>query len=891
MRYIFAETDRAFQIKRIKEGIEEHRSRGASNPKSFQMRDVYDDILQQLSDRFLGHWKDQMAVVGLGGYGRMEMSPYSDIDLLFLKPENAPEGMYTGIRNILYLLWDSKVELGHSVRTVRECTEEAVKDLAVLTSLMDTRPIWGDERIFRSLLIERERLIRETDPLDLYLRIEAEIRKSCEEFGQTIYLLEPYVKEGPGSLRYMQLIAWLGRLIFGCAGPEELPIVGVCGWKSVEDVRAGLSFLSEVRTRLHLLSGRRDDRLKFEAQTAIAEQMGFMDTPERRGVVSFMREYYRHVSTMEFFGQRVLARARLFLAASGGALVKRMLLGAGLYMGAGGINSYDAEDGSFDAAAMLRAFLKVAETGTDLDIRLTDLIRIRVRSLSNGWIREREVNSLFLEIFHSGGAVAKAMKIMMNTGFLERFIAEFEAVRFLRLHDVYHIYTVDRHTIAVLEQIDRLGKPPDDNEDMLLRSIFARIEKPELVYLAGLLHDIGKGRGPGHEIRGEQIARPVLERLGLSKDDVEDVLFLVRNHLAMTHLAFKKDLHDQVLLTRFAETVIRKRRLDMLMILTHADLRATGPSGFNSWRGLLLEELYYRTLDEIDRESAEGEDLGEWLQQIKAVVRDLTPPELRGEELETYLEGAQHRYLLDFYPETIADHYRDMRGYLKAHGKDAFDMEDILITRGDNPAAGYSAITIMCKDRSGLFYRFAGIFSANRVNILSAWSHSVGGEVAVATFHVHEIPEGCLSDPHLWESLQNDLKTVIGGARDFDELVKSRRVVGTRFSSSGTPRHKLSVNIDNAASDRATVVEVYAHDRPWLLYDITRRLWELGVYIVLTKITTEGRRAADTFYVVDEHGEKVADFERLDQTKAKLRDHLAAMEESLLGQPKSMAVF
>ncbi len=242
---------------------------------------------------------------------------------------------------------------------------------------------------------------------------------------------------------------------------------------------------------------------------------------------------------------------------------------------------------------MIHAFQKIAETGCDLDIRLVDLIRKRLRSLQDDVAADPEVNLLFLDTFRKSGSVARALSAMMKIGFLERFIPEFAWVRFLPQHDVYHQYTVDLHTIAVLENIDSFATP-NDPDDTLLHTIFSKLESKEVLYLAGLFHDIAKGRGPGHEVRGEETARSVLERLGLPGDHLDEVCFIIRNHLAMTHLAFKKDLHDEALVSRFAETVMHKRRLDLLMLLTHADLRAVGPTALSSWRKMLLEELYYR---------------------------------------------------------------------------------------------------------------------------------------------------------------------------------------------------------------------------------------------------------------------------------------------------------
>jgi [protein-PII] uridylyltransferase len=882
MRFIFADHDRSSQLARIREGIAQYRDKGASDPANFHMHAVYDNLLVQLADHFLGYWKDRIALVGLGGYGRREMSPYSDIDMLFVRPEDAPEGVYRGIRGLLYLLWDARVELGHSVRTVEECVQEAQKDLAVLTSLMDTRLVWGDERIYRQLVIHRERLLLETDPLDLYLRIEAEVRKSSEKFGHTIYLLEPHLKEGPGSLRYIQLIAWLVRMIFGIADLDDLPHAGICGPRAVREAKAGRTFLAELRARLHFLAGRRDDRLKFDMQSVLAQQMGFENAPERQDVEAFMREYYRHAATMDFFGRRVFAKTRLYLRPKTASEVKRLRLDASFYIGAGGINHYDPEAFGRDPREILQAFTRISETRCELDIRLVDLILERLRSTDGSLLRDPEANRLFLDIFRKSGTVALTLNSMMKIGFLERFIEEFARVRFLPQHDIYHQYTVDLHTIAVLENMDSFAGQTGAREDSLLRTIFSRLENPEVLYLSGLFHDMAKGAGAGHEIRGEEMARPVLERLGLPADHIDEVCFLIRNHLAMTHLAFRKDLHDAALVNRFAENIMHKRRLDLLMLLTHADLRAVGPTAFNSWRKMLLEELYYRTLDVIEGEGVDGEDLGDWVKQIKATVREIVPAHAAGPVLDKYLEDAGSRYFLDFYPGVIAEHFVSLSSYLHQVGREELEAGDLMASKVDHRGPGYSAITLITRDRQGLFFRIAGTLSANRINILSAWTHSIG-RTAVATFHVNDIPEGALDDPQRWGSFRTDFERVLKAEVSVDELMAVRKGGRRLFGASGAPRFPLKVEVDNAASGRATIIEVYAHDRVGLLYDITRKLTSLGLNIVLTKISTEIDQAADIFYVQDEAGNKIIDFERLDEIRESLHRHLVAMEESYFG--------
>ncbi|MBM3301686.1 MAG: hypothetical protein FJY85_17270, partial [Deltaproteobacteria bacterium] len=360
----------------------------------------------------------------------------------------------------------------------------------------------------------------------------------------------------------------------------------------------------------------------------------------------------------------------------------------------------------------------------------------------------------------------------------------------------------------------------------------------------------------------------------------------IRNHLAMTRLAFKKDLHDSAMVSRFAENVMSKRRLDLLLLLTHADLLAVGPTAMNSWRKMLLEELYYRTMDVLGGAGPEGEDLADWVGQIKAFIRELVPSKHQGAPLEKFLEAAGSRYFLDFYPGVIVEHYVDLRDFLVSRNQDTLKLTEVIARKSDHHRPpGYSAITLIIRDRQGIFYRIAGTMSANRINILSAWSHSIGN-IAIGTFHVNDFPEGPLDDPERWEKFQSDFSRVIAGDADVDELVAARRRSRTAFATSSRPRFPLKVEIDNAASDRATIVEVYAHDRPGLLYDITRCLSSLDLDIVLTKITTEVDQAADIFYVHDNHGNKILDVDHLNRIRVTLRDHLVAMEREYFDNGK-----
>ena len=809
------------------------------------------------------------------------MSPYSDIDLIFLLPDDPRDGIFEAITTMLHMVWDSKVETGYSVRTVKECREEAEKDLAVLTSLLDIRLIWGSQETFQRLVEERETLVDEKDPLDLYLLVEDGIRLSCEQ-NRTIYLLEPHLKEGPGSLRYVQLIAWLSQMLFGTAGLADLVLIGVCDEKSVTEARQAVAFVAELRTRLHYMTARGEDRLSFDIQARMAAHLGYTDTPRQPGVVRFMRDYYRHAATLDFFGRRVLAWARLYLRPGVVPDVKRLKINDSFYIGAGGINRFDTDHFCDTPLELLEAFRMIAKTDCELDIRLVDLIGSRLDLVDDAFINDPRANSIFVEIFGLKGTVGKAVRAMMKTGFLERFIREFGRIRCLPTYDAYHHYTVDQHTILVLEGLDYFSRPDVDEKDGLLKTILSRLENPAVLYLAALFHDMGKGSGAGHEVRGEVIARPVLERLGLPSRDVEDVCFLIRNHLAIPHLAFRKDIHDHGLIGRFAETMATKRRLDLLYLLTHADLGAVGPVDMGPWRRLLLEEVYYRTIDALRSESAGGEDLEEWLQELRWLIPRLVLEQYRDVHLDRFIKGTTPRYLLDFYPGVIAEHYVVIREHLDKTGLDSLQPTEVVVRRTDHAEPGYTAVTLIASDRPGLFFRFAGALSANGINILSAWTHSIGDNVVVATFHCNDVLGGALADGERWERFNVTVTKVISGELDIGEVMEKRRQANEWSPRKFVRTYPLRVEIDNAASDRATIVEVYAQDRPGLLYDIGRWISTLKLNILLTKITTERDQAADIFYVMDQEGNKIVDFNRLDEIKDVLTDQLAKIEDEIL---------
>ncbi len=785
--------------------------------------------------------KERLAVVAVGGYGRGEMSPGSDVDIMFLYPWKASVYVQTVTERVLYALWDLGLQVGNAVRRIGDAVKLSQADLTVRTAFLDSRFLTGDRSLFDEYLrvIRKEVLYKDVAGfIDEKLR---ELRQRHEKFGGSVYILEPNVKEGQGGLRDVHTALWIAKAKFKIAELKELKFKGVMTEREYALVERAIDFLWQVRNELHYRSGRKNDRLTFEHQEAIADALGFRATRRSLGVERFMRAYYLRALAITEFSERVIAHCRESRSRTRtlvGYLTQREV--------APGFKLFNGEltvtrPGLFAErpAAMMEAFEHAARLGVPLSGYLEELIRQNLGRVDAAFRRDPEVNASFRRLLTLKRGVGSALRAMNRLHFLGLYVPEFGRLLCKMQHDVYHVYTVDEHLLKAVGQLRRLQKGEYTERFPQLSAIADEIERPDLLILGVFLHDIGKGHGHGHVPRGARIAVRVGTRMGYPPEDVEVLEFLALHHLTMSQLAQKRDLSDEKLVRGFARTVGTLERLKMLYLLTFADMRAVGPEVWTPWKGSLLQELYEKTA---------------------AVLRDghLVPG--RPEERAAYFRTLPPRYLLINSAEEIAAHAR------------------VALGQGDRPLAtslthrpdrGYSELVVSTLDMPGLFAKIAGVLAGHAVNILSAQIHTRRDGYALDIFQLTSPVGDVLADPRRWERVLADLEAAITGRLRVADLVARHRRP-TLLSGRPRPKVATSVEIDNEASDAYTVIDVYAQDRIGLLYSITSALASLGLTIAISKITTKGDKAEDVFYVSDIFGQKITSPQRLEDIRTAL---------------------
>lgn len=642
------------------------------------------------------------ALVAVGGYGRCELAPFSDVDLAFVHGDRAPEELRAFIEQVLRLLWDGGLVIGHSVRSIGESVRVAREDPRVATALQETRYLWGSPAIVRRLRESLQAALYE-DRRQRLLFLEA-LRREWERryarMGEIIGVQEPHVKEGAGGLRDLHAIRWVGRAQYGSAGMETLCAEGHVSSAEYAVLRSAHDFLLRVRNGLHFLTGRKTDQLTVDLQPMLAAHLGYMPQRGLRAFEVFMREYYHQAHGLHEI-------ARSFLARAWGATTRRRVWAfrerrrLGAFEIADGKLFLREEGGRLDVSPawdlllLVEAF-RVAQTErVTLSEELRRTIREHAPALGRILRQRPEARHLFLQIVGHRGEVARMLRLMHETGVLGRFLPEFGRLTFLVQHDPDHAYTVDEHTFQALEALDRIWQDPADAQQARLRQVFSEITDAVPLYLGLLFHDLGKGRGHGHVPRSVRLARRALRRLGLGPQRQQAVLFLVARHLLMSHLAWRRDVTEEGVIAELVAALgegDRLERLNMLLLLTYADTAGVGPGVWTQWKGLLLWELYERARRWLTRQG-EGE-----LLPIEEVARALDG-EFSRSEIERHLAELPQRYGRATPPEQIAEHLRLVRRV----------PEEFVVLRWRTVReGGCTELTLSTFDQPGLFARIAG---------------------------------------------------------------------------------------------------------------------------------------------------------------------------------------
>lgn len=778
---------------------------------------------------------DNMALMALGGYGRKELFPYSDIDLMLLYHPASENKLNEVAEALFYPLWDAGLEVGHGVRTKERCLDEAGKDFFLQVSLLDARLIAGSEELFNSLMHDFQKIFIEGQRKTFLLDMLSHRKKRHERFGNHSFLLEPHIKESRGGFRDIQAMIWSAQVIFGLKKPSDLETAGLLTHEELQTFEQASNNLIKIRNRLHYICGRKNDQLYFEHQEKMAKAFAFKDTKGILGVENFMRETHSHLQTIAITTDLFFEHANEVLG-----LVKNdrkpKQLEPGLTLRQGRIHLTDPDLARKRPHLLMRALGHVAKTGFPLHHRTKKMISQMLDLIDDKARSSKLMSRAFLETIQSKTAPLQALTDMLECGLLETYIPEFKHLKSLAQHDIYHVFTVDRHLLQTVEEMNKLR----DSE----HTLFISVQSQYLLFLASLLHDIGKGYGKDHSKHGAELIKDITTRLYLSEAETACLSFLVREHLYLAEIAQRRDLEDEALIIRCAKHIGDPDRLTMLYLLTIADARATGPSAWSEWKAALLLELYLKTINALSRDDLSIPDPNQESDWMRKEVA-----EILGDKSPVPLDILSADYLAGFTPQEVARH-------ITFH--QLLSKQEIILKASQHE--GHWKILVMTKDRPGILNKICGVFTLHNLKVHAAQIYTWDDGTVVDEIQVSPVTNNTFADQN-WQALEDDLGKAIDCRLGLTHrLHKKLQPYGPNPSQMGR-RPPAKVVLDTTASDSYTIIEVFAENRAGLLYDITHTLSDFGINTYRAKIGTKGDQIVDVFYVLDHKGEKIKDKE------------------------------
>ena len=843
-------------LKRLKQEYTAHPSgRGFTNKHS----DLIDDIIKALAEKALGEAglksgaTENIAVIALGSYGRRELCPFSDIDLMVLHRMKDKTTLKRIAEGIFYPLWDLGLQVGHGTRTIKEFLAVAATDLEVQTSILDGRLIAGNGALLASLeegMIKHLRSKGGKRFLQALLK-ENEVRH--KQFGQTAYLLEPDIKEGEGGLRDIQAILWAAQGLLGYTSLTDFVAGGYLTEFDAKTLQQAFEFLLLIRNHLHYITGRENDRLFFEYQEEISKVLGFKNENGISGTERFMRSFYTHASAIELIARSLRGQLK------DAFLKEKRLKTAALRSGpADGLVVSNGKLSLTSPAAItehpgleLSLFKRAINENLSIDYKNLGLIRnsLNENNVPTAWTQEMRDD--FVDILQAGEAALPILETMDYLGVLSRYIPEWSHVRCLPQYDSYHLYTVDMHMFLTIAEVQKIGSGAYSKSNPLLKQIYEEIEHKDLLLIAALLHDIGKGSGKGHAKRGARIAKEVCARMGMDARDIKTVSFLVEHHLLLSDMATRRDLNDENMIIDLAEIIVHEERLKMLYLISIADSLATGPKAWDTWKDNLLRELFSKVLHIINSGEYTGKKSIGQLRKTAAKAKAALLKSYAEEEIDLFIKQMPYSYLLARSSEDIIEHFELMRNHRKSISVTAAKKE------------GVCELTLIAKDRPGLFSKVSGALALNGVNILGAQVYTMSDGTALDIFKVEGYFENSMSEDKL-ERIRRDIKRALEGKIALEYRIAEK---AKNYRGKDVLRKSPEVEINNSSSDFYTIIEVHAQDRIGLLYTITRVMFELNLDIHLAKVSTNVDKVIDVFYVWDTFGQKLSDEEQISDIK------------------------
>jgi len=843
----------------------EHPSRGleAAAGQAFLVdqiiRLLYDFVTSRLYPNTNPTTSERIVIIAVGGYGRGEMAPYSDVDIGFLTPWKQSGWCEQVIETVLYSLWDLGLKVGHSSRSLDEMIRQAKADITIRTALLEARYVWGDTQVYDDAAQRFWSEVQNGTARQFIADKLAERNERHTRMGNSRYVVEPNVKEGKGGLRDLHTLFWIGKYAYKVRTSADLVEAGLLTTDEYRQFRRAENFLWAVRCHLHTITGRAEDRLTFDVQREIAERMRYADRPGKSRVERFMQYYFLQAKTIGDLTGLFLAHLDEKFATRG----RRFGL-PGLRRGARRLNGFILDRGRIalpaddffqkDPVRLVELFALADKH--DLEIHpLAMRAATRDAKLADDIRNDPRANAFFLDVLTSPRDPETVLRWMNDAGVFGRFVPDFGRVVAQMQFDMYHHFTVDEHTIQAIGLLAKIERGDLAQDHPLAHSLIKHISSRRVLYVAVLLHDIAKGRGGDHSVLGAEVAERLCPRLGLTPAETEIVAWLVRYHLLMSATAFKRDLSDFKTILDFAEVVQSPERLRLLLMLTIVDIRAVGPGVWNSWKRQLLTNLY-DSAEEVLRLGHKQRGRSERI----AIKQEALAKALNWDDaqLATYIKRMPEPYWIAE-PEDVLEHNARMIA--------AADDTQLSIDARVYPERGATLVTLYATDHPGLFYRTAGAIHVAGGNIIDARIHTTRDGMAIDNFLVQD-PFGRPFDQP--EQLDR-IKQTIGDA------LANRGKIADRLKAKPLPRLRAeafdiqpAVFIDNAASNRFTVIEINARDGPALLNRLALGLFLSRVTIHSAHVATYGERAVDTFYITDLLGDKISSSQRLKSIERRL---------------------
>ena len=813
--------------------------------------------------------KNPYVFIALGGYGRQEQCVYSDVDLLFLFKQRVPDEAESLIREIVYPLWDIGLDVGYATRSIKECLSLARNDFEVLTSLLDARFICGMSPLYSELMQQlREKIIKKDRKKIINRLVESSYERHIR-FGDSTYRLEPNLKEGQGGLRDYHVILWLARIEFKLKQPRDFEYYGRLSHEEFKDLTEALSFIWNVRNRLHLLAGRKCDQLHFENQLLLAEKFKFKKTNGQQPVERFLGRLH---SRMDFIKQQHL----MFLYELGYTAGRKPRKPPEKFSNVNGVEiirdmlNYTSSEEILNSPDLL---LSIFEESMRLKIPLSAEAKRMVKEF--GYLIDTDFRNsasnvkAFERILLTPAPTFNVLKEMLSTNFLSRFIPEYKIIVNLVQYDEYHLYPVDKHLLRTVQIIKNYASG-DYATDPLCVDLYKELKSKKLLLWGALLHDIGKGDlTVDHSQGGAKIAGKILSEKGFKLRDIETVSFLIERHLFLIKIATRRDIHDEETAISCARTIKDIDRLKMLYLLTVADSIATGPKAWNDWMQTLLRDLFLKVLNVLEKGELASREAVKAVEKKKyQVLSQASSPESK-KNLEELFNVFSPRYLL------YADTGRIMED-IKLY--ESLGENDFVWNITKSADANTRIVRICAKDRPGLFSKISGIFTLNNIDIIDAQIFTWRNQIALDIFNVKPPPDQLFEDDR-WERAGKNLQSALSGDLDLAKTLSEKMAADRSFKTRGLKRPHRIV-IDNDSSSFFTIVEVFTYDFPGLLFTITDALFKCKLDIWVAKIATKVDQVVDVFYVRDFDGQKVDLPDQVAAIKAAIEKRLPAADSN-----------